>query len=254
MDKVIEVIKAHPLAIGAGVIVVLLLMRGGSSSNAGTNAASMVGASLQSQQIASSTNVALAGVNADVSKANAGFASANYLGGIAAAASIKQSDNAAMIGAFTSMLSSGNNSEAIAANRQVNLAQITASQTVALDATATQLKGLNAQITGNQNLTNTLVQADANKTASIYSFEQANLPSLLQHAENMAKIGGDTAVNLATVNGRTSVNLATVNGQTSTALAQTNTSAARTNAETAQQSSGLDSLVKIGSTILSFLG
>ena len=39
-----------------------------------------------------------------------------------------------------------------------------------------------------------------------------------------------------------------------TALAQTNTSAARTNAETAQQSSGLDSLVKIGSTILSFLG
>lgn len=65
MDKVIEFISANPWYVVGGLIIGVFLMRGSSAPPAGRRPGADLSATLASQQIASDTNVALAGIQVD---------------------------------------------------------------------------------------------------------------------------------------------------------------------------------------------
>ena len=74
--EIVETIKQHPLPVIGGIGFLAILMVLGKSSNNGVDPG--ISASLQSQSIASSTNLGISGINADVQKTALTDATARY--------------------------------------------------------------------------------------------------------------------------------------------------------------------------------
>lgn len=127
MEKIVETLKAHPMiAIGAALVLFLLMRAGGSSASPDT-----VSASLQSQSLASDTNVAMAGINADVQKAQSAgaYAFMSSLAGFASETAIARSTNDA--GIFANILERQNNQELIAAQSEYDRQYLETNQAIA---------------------------------------------------------------------------------------------------------------------------
>lgn len=249
--NVIEVVKAHPVPIGLGVLVILLLVmsKGSTSSRAASNA----GAYLQSQQMASSANVALAGLNSQT-QLGLGAQSVENNRIAADAANTRMG----IVGNLFAMTTQAN--AEVTANRENNLlatyqTSMASKQNILVAENAydiqkrtiaanVEMNGdkLAAQIRANENDNNTKLSAIGlatsgelallEKTGSIqssladknYAYQLTTLPMVLQHAETMQKIGGTNAATLANIN---------------TEVARINANTNASNAKTARQQSWL---------------
>lgn len=111
MDKIIQVIKDHPLPILGGVVVLLFLMRSGggaSSSSAGVSAGNSDAYILQSQKINSDANIAVSNINANASVQRAKIASENFIAQTNAQASIAIKNSGDMVSAMLGAMSASN--------------------------------------------------------------------------------------------------------------------------------------------------
>lgn len=259
--SVMESIKEHPFLIGGAAVLLILLMRSGGSSSSGDGGAAFA---LQQQAQAGAIDVQLAGVNAAVAANHEQRVSEMYTSGVAAAASIKQTQTAGLIAAFSTLMAHEDNQAAIAANAQLGHEQIQAAQEVSATNNLYQLLGLQNTISGNVKMTQMLSdssfqskQQDLMGQQQILDYQRNTLPSLLQHAENLQKLAGDTSVTLATVGGDTAKNIAAVQGNTAQAIAQINGATSRANVEAQNyaqnqkaNSDTMSSLAKIGTMIM----
>lgn len=179
----LETAKEHPYLIGGAVLAtVLLVMRGGGSSNPSS---ANIAASLQSQAIASDANVKLASIDAAATRARNETMGTIYSAAINASADLAKVDSLASVSAFTAFLGARENAATVSAQREVALASIAGNQAIATNKTANDLKMLTAKL-------------GADSRVADLTF--ANMPALLQHSENLAKISGDTAVAITGMN------------------------------------------------------
>lgn len=102
-------IKEHPIAIGAGVVVLLLLMSGRKSAPSTTQSSGSADAYvLQSQKINSDTNIALSSINAKASVERARISSENFKATTAAQAALGSKNTDALITTFLGGLNASN--------------------------------------------------------------------------------------------------------------------------------------------------
>lgn len=248
MDGVIDAIKKHPLIlIGAALVIILIVSRSGSSTSS-----SGAGAALQAQATAGSTDVQLSSINAGLTATNNGYVKDMYVAGAGAAASKYATNTAAIISAFTTLVQHQDNQTAMADQLSLGSEQIQATSEANASNDMYNLLGLQTNLVAQQKLTDTLLASNSAETSKTLAFEQANLPSLLSHAENLAKINGGTSVQLAQVAGNTSVANSTIQGNTAQQVAATNAQAANTTANAKANSSNVSSLASLIGTFASF--
>lgn len=249
--NVIEVVKEHPIPVVVGVVIILLLMsRGGGASSPGNTAA-----------LAVQNNTQIAGINAQTAVSLGAQATERYKAGESAAI--------ARMGVASDIFATATNASAAqATNNSANnlkVVQQTFARAMNLDnlqadsenkqrainaGLLSQQRNLDAQLAAQKNDINFKLNEftqtiDANGSAldKQLSFTKDNLPTLLQHAENMLKIGGSNAQALATINGNTTLG-----------VAQYQTDAQRTAADAAANKSNWGIVSDIGSTIAAFFG
>ena len=193
--SIIETVKEHPVpfAIGGVILVFLLMKAGGGGGGAVNSASAAIGASLQSQSIASDANVKISSINADVVKANNAAYASVYSDAIGAAVASKQIGAAQEAAIWTQFLTSGDARAQIQAQREVGIAQIDAGKVIALDATANQVRLLDRQSAGDAMMADKLI--GANRYAM--DLEAQQLPTLLQHEINMTGLAAGTSIALA---------------------------------------------------------
>lgn len=203
--SIIDTVKEHPIpfAIGGVILVFLLMKAGGGNSGGVSSAGAAIGASLQSQSIASDANVKISSINADVVKANNAAYASVYSDAIGAAVASKQIGAASEAALWTQFLTSGDTRAQLQAQREVGIAQIDAGKVIALDATANQVRLLDRQIAGDAMMADKLI--GANRYAMDMQAQQ--LPTLLQHERNMTELAGDMALKMRGLDSATSIAL-----------------------------------------------
>jgi hypothetical protein len=238
--NIVEVVKAHPIPIGIGVVVILLIVfsRGSSPSSSG---ASNAGAYLQSQQTASSANVALAGLNSQTQVAlgaqsvdnnRIAMEAAGQRSGVMAGifsvmtqanAEVSATNGANTLKSFQTMMASKQN--ILMAENDYDIQKRTVSAGITMKAADlasqirmnendnnTKLSAIGLATNGELNLLReegTIKSALADKNASLMSlmadksfdFQAKTMPTVLQHAQNMQQIGGANAQALARITG-----------------------------------------------------
>lgn len=226
---VVSVIKTHPLPIAAGVAVLLLLMaasRGGSASS-GNGAA--VAASLQSQSIATQGNTSVAAINADVFKtslsANAQAAQQRtaligsiFNSEIATSAQLSAANISATTQKSLAFMAHQDNQKALDNQLTLGRAQLdasTAQGAAKLDtalklsqmSSNTQLQALSLSLQGNHDQAAQMIQGQKDMLGMNIDYAKskdaitaANLPTLLQHSENLSKIAASNAQAIASIN------------------------------------------------------
>lgn len=224
---VVSVVKQHPLAIAGGVVVLLLIM--GASKGGSGGASSVMGATLQSQSIATQGNVQMAGINADVTKARISAAAAEAAQRTSIIGQIFQTElttSAQLAGmnvqknlqSTLGYLQHADNKQAMENQLALGMRQIDAGtqQTAAklsamLQAQAqsgnTQLQGLALQLQSGERVG--AAQIDYLKSRD--AITAANLPTLLAHSENMSKIAASNAQAIANINTQAARTAANVN-------------------------------------------
>lgn len=225
MDGMGEVFAKHKMAIllGGAALGVLILL----SSSKGSSSSSNAGAAIQSQQIAAQQDVQIANINATAQVANNGYAAAAYAKAVDAATATDANHQQADVAALASVFSFAANKQKVDAAVAVNQSNNDASyaSTMASILGAIQINGGNnntaqAIETGDNNtriqLNNTNTNAALATLQETLGFENLNLPSLLQHSENLATIGSNTEVNLANIGANRDTNIAQINADAST--------------------------------------
>lgn len=225
--EIIEIVKKHPLPIGAGVLLILfLLMR---SSSPASQAGAMANAQLQQQSIASNTDISLSGINAKLASERSGYAADIWKTTIGANAAVAMSQGKDTVSSLIAVLSHSDNVRKIDAQLEATNNQTAAQQSIAA-------RSLDTAITLNRDSNNSKLTALA-ETLKLDKYKTdvtaANLPALLQGEENRLAIYANSAATLATIN-----------GQTAQAIAALNTSASRTTAEASKDKGESDSWLK----------
>lgn len=247
MEHISEVVKKHPLAIGAGVILVLiLLMRGGSSANvSGANSA----AALASQKAAEATDVSIASINSQSATARQATMATMYAKAVDASTQAQTATNADAVALMLGM--AGTAATVRQHDQQMTVAnnQIAASQAIAAQGLDNQLQAHTLDVNA------ALTVAGQNYSINQQQLQIAsdNLPQIIDYRKYIAGVGANEAIQLATVSGNTQVQVAQANGQTAQAVAALNTSAARTNANTAQTSSYFKDFADMAGIAMMFL-
>lgn len=230
---VIAVVKEHPIPVVIGVAIVILIISrsGGTVSNGAVNSGALA---LQSQQLAVQSNTQIAGINSQTAVALGAQATERYKVGADAAttrAGIAASLVNTSIGALSQQAldDSANNLKVIQATfaRATNNDNLTADSLnkqrainagVAMNAADLQaqtdrqnndnnfkLAQIGAATNGSLTLLNAQGQIQKDLLGMNLSFTGANLPTILQHQENIVAINGSNAVKLATVNTQAAV-------------------------------------------------
>lgn len=215
--SIMETIKEHPVAIGGGLLLVFLVVsRMGSGPSNGSSAA--IAASLESQRIASGTNVSLSSFSADMVKSNNVALSEMWVAGIAAQADLARANTTAETQIYMQWLTSMDNQARIEAARAVGMSEIDAGKIVAMDNTAAQITYQRDQIQGNQKALETLGALDYAKDNQLLSFQAATLPTLLQHEVNLNAMNAGATIQLHQINADTATTLADTAARTSLSL------------------------------------
>lgn len=271
---VVSVIKEHPIPITIGAVVVLALIFGSRSSGSSSGNAS---AMLQSQSIATQGNVAIAKVRAEQeAKAGDNFTSMfNTSQTVSASLAAKRTDAATHI--FDSITST--DAQLALADKgsilQRYMAQLSAQTSADQMAKQYSLASKNidagVDVAKSKMATALSMQANDNNTKlSMLGMQlgekkyetdvtAANLPTLLQHSENLSKISADNAQAIVAI-------------QTAAARQQASANANSTNVNTLSNLLGMlgyggssgnsggggggfdfGDVVDVGSTILSFI-
>lgn len=230
---VIAVVKEHPIPVVIGVVIVILIISrsGGTVSNGSVNSGSLA---LQSQQLAVQSNTQIAGINSQTAVSLGAQATERYKAGESAAttrAGIAASLVNTSIGALSQQAlddsannlkivqatfarainndnlaaDSLNKQNAINANVQMNVNDIQGQIIRQNSDNNFKLSQIGAATGGSLTLLNAQGQIQKDLLGMNLSFTGANLPTILQHQENIAAINGNNAVKLATVNTQASV-------------------------------------------------
>jgi len=215
MEKIIEVVKAHPVPIVIGVVVLLVLMnRGNAAASSGSNA----GAYLQAQSMATNANVQMAAMNSQASVAlgaqsvdryNVAEKAATDRMGIAASlfstitgvnAQLAASNTDATVKTMTASMQHQENMQTIANKLTTDQATIAAN----VQQTGMKLSAAKDMMESDNNFRLAQIGAQTNGALSLLDkqqgFEMQTLPMALAHQEEMARITGQNAINLAMVN------------------------------------------------------
>lgn len=261
--NVIEVVKAHPIPIGLGVLVILLLVmsKGSTSSRAASNA----GAYLQSQQTASAANVALAGLNsqtqlglgaqsvennriaADAANTRMGIVGNLFAMSTQANAEVTANRENNLLATYQTSMASKQNilvaeneydvqKRTIAANVAMNGDKLAAQIRLNEQDNNAKLSAIGLATSGDLALMEKQGSIEGMLLDKNYAFQAKTLPTILQHAETMQKIGGSNAAQLASI--QTEANRTDAYTRASDAKAQRN-------------KGWLDSIVDIGKAIFS---
>ena len=238
---IVSVVKAHPLPIIGGAVVILLLvsMRGSSSGSSGSGA----GVALESQRIATAANVQVAGINAQAATARgeqqmnifAAQLSENgkqalartdmmatlFSTNIQASTALEMDQNKNFTTRMLGQLNSQDNQLQMAnaltlGTRTIEAGIKTSSDKLAADIEMNnsnnnaKLNGLARTIQGGIDMAyiDSNMQLSKTQTAANLSVYQTdvtarNLPTLLQHSENQARVAAANAQALATISGTT---------------------------------------------------
>lgn len=256
---IVNVIKAHPVPIIGGVIglIVLIGMRGGSS---GSSAGNVIGASLESQRIATAANVQISGINAQAATARGAQVSDLYKSQLSAAGEQAKLRTMLMgemwqtqVGASTTLALDQNKG---AVTRLLGAYAHEENMTVAANQLALGQKGIDAgvkmaseklatDIRLNQDTINGKLSALA-KTTELSKYQTdvtaANLPAMLANSQYMAKIAASNQQALAQMSSNTAQIISA--NQTQGQKAQAN----KTDSETA------GNWMEIAGTIFSMFG
>lgn len=210
--------KRPALVVGGvvGLLVLVALSRSGGATDT-------AGAFLESQRIASDTNIALAGIQGDVMQANlsAGVARNEIardiiIGREQIAADVTTANINAQVSAFTAMLNSTDTRAAIRANQDIVNNQTAGSVAVALAGYDTQYKMLDRTLSHEQALSTDLLNR-----------YDANLPTLLNHEMAMKNLDIAGQAHLISTDYSGQIHLARVTGEPARINAETNRSAQR---------------------------
>lgn len=237
MDNVLEMVKSHPIPILLAVVVVIVLIRSGgagASSDAGA-AASIAGVNAQS-------NVQISNINAGLQAARDSHQADIYIASIGASRDLAIADKSTMAGILTSVF-----------NKSVMTTQINAQQKVAEDNLNASHDVAVRALQSTMDMHSADINATLTQQGRVLSFEQANLPTLLQHSANLATISANTAVSLSTISANNAQAIASISGANAQQLAAINTQAARTNADTNSTSSLFSGAASLLPLVLSFL-
>lgn len=239
---IVSVVKAHPLPIFGGAVILLILvgMRGSSSSGSNTSG---ISAAVESQRIATAGNVQIAGINAQAATARGAQGVDAYKTQVTENGKQAIARTSMMQGLFTTQVNASttlavdNNknmtSRLIAGlNHQDNQTQMAdalqlgqyttdAGVKVAMEKLATDIKVNNSN---NDAKLNALGQTIASHKYDT-DVTAANLPALLQHSENAARIAGSNQQSLAQIQGNFAQIIAGLNTQAARTTASANASA-----------------------------
>lgn len=246
---IMAVVKEHPLPIGIGVLVLIIVIASSrsSGSSASSNGDAQADATnLQSQNIAASQSVALGAQSTQQALASTSAGTDRQSIAASLFASLAQTQ------AVSDMNSSNNTVQLVTAafqntQNQTQLAdslklqedtnttnaglayQSLADQLKAVqDSNATSTANIAATAAGNVSQINASTAGTEGVAAQSYNFLGANLATLLQHSENLAKIQGSTATQLATI--QTSPSLIAAQNGTLTSQANANAANAQSGA------------------------
>lgn len=215
MDNLLE---NKPVLIGAAVVIVLAALLMSRSSGGSVNTAG-VSASLQSQQIASATDVQLSQINQAASVARGAQAADMFKAGVTANASVATASSAASVAEFTAFMQHLDNQANIAAARDVQTQTISAGHDVAV-------KTLDTQMT---------------QYFDSLSFADRHIKDILANDQALAKIKSSESQALATIGANNTQALAQINAN----VANNRTSAGTTH----DVLSSLPSLIDIGMSL-----
>lgn len=246
---VLAIVKEHPIPVVIGVMIVILIVsRSGSSvpASTGSNAALAV----RSQELAVQSNSQIAGINSQTAIGLGAQATERYKAGESAAVArtnIAASLVNTSIGALSQQVlgDQANNLKVIQATfaRAINNDNLSADAAykdkVINAGIRMHVDDLNAQ-TNLQNNDNNFKLAQIGASGDIQKtllgmnleFAGKNLPTVLQHSENMARISGANTISLAQATGLTATELARIN--TRPAVIQADSAAANSQAQSDQ--------------------
>jgi len=176
-------IQEHPIATGAAVIGLIIFA---SMNSGGGNSGAAI--TLQSQKIASDTNIALSSITANQSNTRAGYTADMYKTGVNASASLAVDENKNLVDLYHTFMA--HDATVLGINKQAEVAkyQTEAGATVALtqisaDLQQTQLKAAAADTS----LARIIGSSDYQFSAALAE-KSADLPMILAHAEAIASI------------------------------------------------------------------
>jgi hypothetical protein len=238
-----KLLEENPaLAIGgAAVLVLLFSMRGGSGSNS-----AMIQAQLESQKTAGQTDVALAKINAEQAQARTASVADVYKTSIISRAQVLgvQDSNASKValgmGGFQTQR------DAIAANVVLGMAGFQAQQA----SIASQERIANASIASSQAMAAAKLNAQMSMLQSNNDLQRYGLDLT---AKNLPEILHSQEINQQTAAANAQA-LASISAQQNQAIAALNTQAARTQANSAAQSSTVDDIGGLVGTAASIAG
>ena len=204
MSSPFEMIKENPAIAIGGVLFVLVLLslRGGG----GTSPQAMINAQLENNKIASQTNIALSGINANSANVRATATADVYKTGILATTQLAgvRDTNATRNG--LAVLDAQTKSQALSVQRELGSQEINARTGVAYRTLDMQSKAL---------------QDASNLRHYQIEMNTANLPQILNSQVQIAQANGQTAQAIASINqgpAQTQANTAASNSSNSNAL------------------------------------
>jgi hypothetical protein len=220
---VVGIVKEHPIPIVVGVVILLLLMsRSGGSSGGGGNVAAFAA---QANSLAAQTNVQISGINSanqiamgaqaterykvgqNAALARAGIASDMFEVMTGAASQQILSNSANTLKITQDVLARQANGDILASNERANTAKINGAIQLNADALSAQIR-MNAddnnfklnEIGAKTNGSIAVMQAGGVIQKDLLNinnaFTAANLPTIMQHEENMLKIGGKNQLSI----------------------------------------------------------
>lgn len=248
MEHVLEMVKKHPVPIiGGAVILLLLIARAGSS---GGGASSNAGAYLESQRISTAGNAQIAGINANAQIArgaqqvDAFKANLSYAGQLAVSRTAlleKVFSNSVAASTELQLSTDKNQTTRLLANlnhqdTQTQMAnQLTLGQTAINAGVKMATDKLGADIQMNQDNNNARLNA-LGQSLSLDKYKtdvtSANLPMLLQHSENAARIAAANSEAITSINSTTAQIISA--NSTYAARKEADANARAKNAETSQ--------------------
>jgi len=220
MEKIIEFVKANPIPVGIGVVVLILIISsrgGGVSSDGAEAAASYNAAAAQIAGINAQTSVALGSQSIEKTKIAESAALQRTqtaatvftaLANVNATQAMNDSNNVfksiyANIESSTARFALEKKSEtelaAINAGVRMNVDKLNAELTKAKNDNNFRLSEIGALTQGNLQLIQATGTEQRLTMGQQNAFVAANLPTFMQHEENIAKIQGTTAENIARI-------------------------------------------------------
>lgn len=215
--SLIETIKDHPIPAVAGVFGLLFLvslLRPSSSAQV-DNTGTIIAASLQSQSLAGQTNVAISGINADVTKRAADAYAYMYTQGVGVAADMAKTRATTDAAMYTALLVSADQQSSMLSQsrvamagiqsgmymadteRDVQMSAIQSNRLISFNKSSTEIALLKAAIGGQIEMQDRMYVGEANLANITGRYELAGLQTQAQHAENIVNISTGADLELA---------------------------------------------------------